>query len=266
MKRISNIVSNTGKALTIAVLLASVVIVQPAAAAGCATISATASSSMTAINGKLGAMSTNFSERLNAINANVGDLDKKITDTRTQVTADFEAKITELLATEGLSDAQTTAITQFKTDVQTAEATRVAAVDQARATYKTALADAVKGYQDSTLNGANTYKSRLDYLLNTYAKGECAKGKGDTYNAQVIAYTKADATKARAAFASVRGTNDLKNKITQAKDTRNQAITAANQAFGESVAQYTSTLATALNASATDTTQTEETSLPESEQ
>lgn len=255
MKRISNLISTSAKGLTIAALIAGVAFVQPVAAADCTAINTIANNGTSAINTKLGAMSSDFTGRLTTITTNLDVVDKKITEARATAATNFDTKISDLKSTQDISDTQLAAIEQYKTDMLAAEKTRETAVDAARATYRAGLVDAVKSYQDSLTGSANTFKSTAASYFQ-WAKDQCAADKNQT---TIRTWLKGYIATTKSTFAGARGTDTTKAKISELAQTRNQAIADANKAFTDAATGYAATLATALNAvqntAPTDTTQ-----------
>lgn len=213
----------------------------------CARVTTLTITNQAAVETKMQAMQTNFSTRLTQMTSDQSARDKKVAETRTATKQQFEQKITDLLATEGLSETQTQAINTFKISVEKAEAIREVAVDQARQTYRNNLGETVSAQQTALTQAAIAYQAAIK---NSFANAEkkCGDGTG------ALTTLRAEVKTARQALAATRNNKQSTSDIKTMAETRRAAIQAANQAFRTAVQEYAVTLSAALATTDTSTT------------
>ena len=188
----------------------------------------------------IASMNDNFKARLTKMTADKTAIDQKVITERTNAQNQFEQRITEMEAKSGLTDAQKQAISTFKTNMETAEATREAAVDSARDTYRTALMTQVQNHQQALTSDVNAYQVAVQSAFAT-ATQNCGDGTA-------ITTLRAAVKTARGTLSSQRDSAKIASEIKTLAATRNAAIKAANDAFRSAVSTYTAELTTALGA------------------
>lgn len=206
-------------------------------AASCARITTLATSGKTAVSEKRTNLQTNFAERLTNVSTKQTGIDQKISDARITAKTRFDEKIQSLQAREDLTQVQSDALDIYVEKVQEAEVTRKAAVDTARSTYRTALANAVATQQQGLSTAATTYQTAVNTAFAT-AQANCT----DANAAATLATLKEDLQEARETFSAARKPEASKEAIKALATTRDEAIKTANATFAKSVATYTETL------------------------
>lgn len=188
-------------------------------------------------------MKSDFTTQMLRLTSTKADVEQKVLDARAAATTKFDEKITELKATANLTDAQMTAITKYETDMKAAMTIRLTAVDAARDTYRTALAETVQTQQKEMTNAVEAYQTALSTALTT-AKEGCSG------NANSLTELKSMTKTARTTLANAQKSAHMGDDIKALATTRNTAIKAANDAFKESAKAYTATLVAILQPSA----------------
>ncbi len=218
----------------------------------CSRITTFAKTGKENLSEKRSTLQTDFSKRLSGIATKQTDVDKKVSEARLAAKTKFEEKIAKLEAKEDLTDVQKAAIETYKTEVQAAEVTRAAAIDDARAAYRTGLASLVTTNQQTLSSAVTTYQTAVSTALAT-ATANCTEANATA----TLATLKASLKSAREVLNAKRTPDTNKAAIKQLATTRDAAIKAANEAFKTKVTALTVTLKAALQVTdtpATDTT------------
>jgi len=232
------------KNLILTLVLASVLVVSTSAksmaidgegnaAGACIRISTLASTNDAAVTEHMSLMKTNFANRLTEIASRQAEVDQKAATFRTNIAAKFDKKVSELKQQSGLTTDQLTAIDTYATNMKSAEATREAAVDAARSTYRTALAETISAHQQSLLGAATAFEAASTAAFAT-AQADCSTAAMTTLKETIKT--------ARETLTSVRESSKVGQTVKQLADTRNAAIKAADEAFAKSAADYTAIL------------------------
>lgn len=211
----------------------------------CARIVNLTGSNQDAIEARLQTMRSNFSTRLSQMTGDQNSRDKNIAEARTAAKEKFEQRIATLLARDNLSEDQIQAINEFRTNVVEAEATRETAVDQARQTYRSSLSNIIAAQQNSLTQAANTYQEAISNAF-TEATSNCEDGT------QSLADLRTAVKNARQNLTAKRNNNQVSEDIRSIAEARRIAIQAANQAFRDSIKEYSATLNTALTSTDDD--------------
>jgi len=188
-------------------------------------------------------MKSDFATQMLRLTSTKADVEQKVLDARAAATTKFDEKITELKATANLTDAQMTAITKYETDMKAAMTIRLTAVDAARDTYRTALAETVQAQQKEMTTAIEAYQTALTTALTT-AKEGCSKDSNSLTGLKSATKT------ARATLATTQKSSHIGDDIKALAATRNTAIKAANDTFKQTAKTLTATLVAVLNPSA----------------
>lgn len=205
----------------------------------CAHIATLQSTSLAAVSAKAGAMSTDFKNRLTGITANQQAVDQKVAAARQTTLANFQARITKLLAIKNLTDTQKQAITTFQTEVQTAEKTRQTAIDQARDAYRTALLVAVQTHQSDLTDAVASFQ---DSVTAAFGSAEASCNAGQSAVTTLKTAIASDRSTLKTAIAASKTSANIQQLIT----TRNNLFKAANTTFVSTITTDTKTLQSAL--------------------
>lgn len=207
----------------------------------CTHIVTLAESSKTTLGTHLTEMQSDFSSRLSHISSDESGVDQKVAAARATATANFEAKIKALEGQSGLTAAQMQAIETFQTNVLQAKTTREAAVDTARAAYRTGLQNLVATHQATLEAAVVTYQTAVDDAFAT-AEAHCGDGTAVANLKTTVKAAREDLTHARQSDQTTGAA------IKQLAATRNSAIKTADTAFKAAISSDADTLANSLKA------------------
>jgi hypothetical protein len=216
------------------------------ASASCTRVAELKDTQIAAMTAKMTTLRSEFTNRLTTMNTKQASLDEKVTAARATAKKEFEAKITAMLAQEGLTDAQKEAIAEFQTSMEQSMEIRQTAVDKARSDYRIALAALVQNRQQAMLTAAETLQTSTQAAFDT-AVSTCGQdGNMTTLRTSIKT--------ARQTYQTARNSIKIKDDIQAIVTTRNTAIKDANQIFADSAHTYAITLSTALAATTDSTT------------
>lgn len=207
-----------------------------------------------AVGTKIQAMQAKFSTRIAQMATDQSARDEGAAQARTAAKQQFEQKLTSLLAREGLSEDQVTAIETFRENVTEAEETREAAVDQALETYRSNLANTISAQQTSLIQAADRYREAITTAF-TNASNSCEDSRS-------LATLRIGIKNARQALTTKRNNTQVGDDIRTIAATRREAIKAANEAFRSTIKEFSQTLTAALkNTTEPDDSQDSETNI-----
>ncbi|HTK39237.1 MAG TPA: hypothetical protein VL362_00045 [Patescibacteria group bacterium] len=200
----------------------------------CEKVTMLGSTNQTALQAKIAAQDSTSTARISKLSAAQATRDEAVATARSAAEQRFEEKIAQLQDVRKWSDAQLQAITTFQEDVQKAETTRAEAVDAARQTYQTNLADILSGQQTALSQALQVYQSGVQTAFNTATTNCGTEGAATALKASIKA--------ARDKLQAARNPNQVVADIQAISETRRLAISDANKTFESSVQTYAATL------------------------
>lgn len=195
-------------------------------------------SSRSTLQTKSTELKSDFAKRLADITSRQTAVDQKVTSTRANAAAEFDAKIEKLRTAAGTDQAKLTAIDTYVTNMKEAAKTRNAAVDAARTAYRTALSADITAHQQAISAAVAAYQAAVASAVAT-AKANCGDGTA-------AVTLKAAVKTARETLQSARKSDKVTSNVKALAATRESAIKAANEAFRASAKTNAQTLAAAL--------------------
>lgn len=214
----------------------------------CTRIATASKSGRATVSDKRTTLQTDFSNRLANLSTKQTEVDARVAAARDSATTKFEDKIKSLEAETGLTSVQLTAVGTFKTGVEAALTTRRAAVDDARAAYRTALVTQIATQQQELSGAVTAYQTAVTNAF-AIAVADCT----DTNAAATLATLKTSIKDARDTLNSARTPDTNKAAIKTLAATRDAAVKAANDTFRTTLKTLSTTLKTALGIGATPT-------------
>ena len=193
------------------------------------------------VNAKITALQSQYSQQLAKIESDQASVQQNLLTTRISANNQFEEKITALEAIDGLTDEQLQAIETYAESMRTAEATRETAVDTAISDYKTGLESLVSDNQQSMTQAGETFRAAIASAFSV-AVSNCSD------ESNVMTTLRASVKTARENFSSNRqgSGSTMSDDIQALRTTRNEAVKTANQTFAASAKEYSQTLAEVL--------------------
>lgn len=147
------------------------------------------------------------------------------------------------------TETQKQAVTLFVSTVKTAIATRRAAYDKARETFRNGVDTLVSSHKTQADGQVSNYRSMIVTAF-TKAENSCSSG---TAASDVVSTLKTDLSNARKTFQDGRQADtDFSDQIKTLEKTRKNAIDAATKAFKETMEQARATLKSSWGSDTTD--------------